>query len=66
VGGHATEAGRFSRANRSRDDVDLGLWPMRQGVAKLFETEQPVELRTFVDDRAAAEAAAKKGKEAGK
>lgn len=48
--GHVTADGRFSRREPFRDDdVDLGLWPMRQGVAKLFEASGEVELRTWVE-----------------
>jgi hypothetical protein len=48
--GHVTADGRFSRREPFRDDdVDLGLWPMRQGVGKLFEASGEVELRTWVE-----------------
>ena len=44
--GHATQVGRFSRRVPFRDDEqDLGLWPMRQGVARLFQVDGAVELR---------------------
>lgn len=36
--GHATDLGRFSRRVPFRDDEeDLGIWPMRAGIAKLLE-----------------------------
>jgi hypothetical protein len=44
--GHATEVGRFSRRVPFRDDEqDLGIWPMRQGVARLLEVDGGVDLR---------------------
>jgi hypothetical protein len=44
--GHATSIGRFSRRVPFRDDEqDLGIWPMRQGVAQLFQVDGSVELR---------------------
>ncbi len=44
--GHATEQGRFSRRLPFRDDeLDLGVWPMEQGVARLFDLEGGVALR---------------------
>ncbi|MBK8095657.1 MAG: hypothetical protein IPK26_01015 [Planctomycetes bacterium] len=47
--GHATDLGRFSRRVPFRDDEeDLGIWPMRAGVAQLFEASavdlEPVAL----------------------
>lgn len=36
--GHASDLGRFSRRVPFRDDEeDLGIWPMRAGVARLFD-----------------------------
>jgi hypothetical protein len=44
--GHATAVGRFSRRVPFRDDEqDLGIWPMRKGVARLLEVDGSVELR---------------------
>lgn len=44
--GHATALGRFSRRVPFRDDEqDLGVWPMRQGVAQLLAVDGGVELR---------------------
>lgn len=47
--GHASDLGRFSRRVPFRDDEqDLGIWPMRAGVAQLFEASavdlEPVAL----------------------
>jgi hypothetical protein len=43
--GHASALGRFSRRVPFRDDEqDLGIWPMRQGVAQLLEVDR-VDLR---------------------
>ena len=44
--GFASEFGRFSKRVPFRDDdEDLGLWPMKKGVAKLFEVDGAVELK---------------------
>lgn len=44
--GHATEQGRFSRRAPFREDEeDLGLWPMAQGVGRLFGLDRAVQLR---------------------
>lgn len=43
--GHATEQGRFSRRMPFQDeDVDLGIWPMAQGVAKVLDVSGSVQL----------------------
>jgi len=44
--GHATGQLRFSQRLPFRDDErDLGMWPLQQGVARLFEVEGEVALR---------------------
>jgi hypothetical protein len=44
--GHVTSQGRFSRRVPFRDDEeDLGVWPMAQGVARLFDVDGRVDLR---------------------
>lgn len=44
--GHATEQGRFSRRAPFREDEeDLGLWPMAQGIGRLFGLDRAVHLR---------------------
>lgn len=49
--GHATEKGRFSRRVPFQDaEQDLGLWSLPQGVAKLVEAKEAVELRPVVVD----------------
>lgn len=48
--GHASEQGRFSRRVPFRDDEeDMGVWPMRRGVARLLDLDGPVELRAIPD-----------------
>lgn len=44
--GSATEAGRFSRRVPFQDEEqDIGVWSLARGVAELFESAGPVELR---------------------
>jgi hypothetical protein len=44
--GHATGQLRFSQRLPFRDDErDLGMWPLKQGVARLFEVDGEVALR---------------------
>ncbi|HLQ38426.1 MAG TPA: hypothetical protein VK348_11530 [Planctomycetota bacterium] len=48
--GHASTDGHFSRRLPFRDDEqDLGVWSMKQGIARLLEAAGPVELRTVVE-----------------
>lgn len=58
--GHASEQLRFSRRVPFRDDEqDLGIWPMPQGVARLFDVDGEVVLRQLP---AAAPASARRGR----
>ena len=49
--GHASAQGRFSRRVPFEDgEQDLGVWPMAQGVARLFEAAAPVSLKPVAVD----------------
>lgn len=61
--GHATEQGRFSRrVPFEQAEQDLGIWPLRRGVAELLEVEGPIVLAPIAPEGrsvpGAAEAAA--------